>query len=139
VSRRDVILLVEDSTTDRSLTMYELRRSGVANELAAADTGLAALDYLYGGDGGAFTTLPLIMLLDLALPQIHGLDVLRRVRSDLRTKHLPVCVLTSCEDDAAVRAAKAQADAVLQKPLVFSRFLATLGRLGLSSRLKVSN
>ncbi len=133
----DVVLLVEDDEHDRFLTIHELRRHGVENAIAEARDGLAALAYLFDGDGRGPRPLPLIVLLDIGLPGIDGIDVLRRIRADLRTKHQPVLVLTGSNDDGdTMRSFALQAVSFIQKPLTFSRFEGALQKLGLAPRLR---
>jgi two-component system, response regulator len=133
--QRDVILLVEDGPVDRESMIRLLRRRGITNDVVTADNGIDALDYLYGT--GTFagrdpSVLPLVMLLDLRLPKIDGLDVLRRVRADLRTKALPVIIVSgSLEEADALQAHALCTSNFIQKPFTVDAFLAALGRLGL--------
>src|SRR3712207_3349086 len=97
-----IILLVEDNPDDELLIMRALKKNGVKNEVIVARDGVEALDYLFGVGvytGRDKTVMPRLILLDLRLPKIDGLEVLRRVREDERTKLLPVVVLTSSKDD----------------------------------------
>lgn len=134
----DVILLVEDSETDRALTVRELRRFGVGNEVVCAESGIQALDYLFGTDGlGMPTPLPLVMLLDLSLPMLDGVDVLRRVRADVRTKPLPALVLTGAQCDAdALQCYTLDADYVLRKPFDVHEWHRMMRRLDLLPRVE---
>ncbi len=132
------ILLVDDTLSERQVAQHELLRHGVANELVVADSGIMALDYLFGT--GAFASAPpappLIMLLDLRLPILDGVDVLRRVRADVRTKALPVIVLTGSDTmRESTRCYTSGASHVLVKPLVFTALRSALERLGLDGRL----
>ncbi len=137
---RDVILLVEDTIADRELTLRELRTHGVANEVVVAKSGVEALDYLFatgsctGRDVGI---QPLVMLLDLGIPDIDGANVLRRVRGDLRTKNLPVVVLTGSTRETDLMRSYALAAKFAQKPLVFASFQGTMRKLGLLPRLRI--
>ena len=129
------ILLVEDNAADRELTLRELRSNGLANEIVVKESGEAALDYLFAGDGTS-RTLPLVMILDLRLPVVDGIDVLRRVRTDPRTQDLPVMVLTgSSEDVDAMQTYALRASNFFQKPLTFTRFKAAAEKLGLLKHL----
>jgi two-component system response regulator len=129
---KNLILLVEDNTSDEKLTLLAFRNCGVANEFAVARDGAAALDYLFAsadGDGSAF---PAVVLLDLKLPKIDGLDVLRRIRADERTKLLPVVVLTaSREDEDVMRSYSLGANAYVRKPVAFAEFAQAARTLGL--------
>src|SRR5690242_3114339 len=100
----DVILLVEDTASDQELTLHELRKHRVQNEVVTVESGNAALDYLFGEgqfQGRNAAALPLVMLLDVGLPGLSGIDVLRCVRTDARTKPLPVIVLTGSAEETA--------------------------------------
>src|SRR6267154_1932291 len=90
-----VILLVEDNPDDEALTLRALRKNNISNEVVVARDGVAALDYLQG-DG---KPLPAVVLLDLKLPKVDGLEVLRRLRAEPRTKLLPVVILTSSTEE----------------------------------------
>jgi two-component system response regulator len=101
------ILLVEDNPSDVALTQRALEKSHIANDLVVAEDGQQALDYLWGAGayaGRDVSELPALMLLDLKLPRLSGLEVLRRVRGDARTRRLPVVILTTSreEQDLAV-------------------------------------
>lgn len=138
VHEHDAILLVEDTIADQELTLHELRKHGVGNPVTVVESGAAALDYLFGTGrfaGRDANVQPLVMLLDLGLPGIDGANVLRRVRADLRTKGLPVIVLTSSSRETDLMRSYALAAKYAQKPLVFASFQATLKKLGLLARL----
>src|SRR5580698_6765261 len=97
-----VILLIEDNASDEKLTLLAFKNCGVANEVVVESDGAAALDYLFATgqhSGRDVNALPAVVLLDLNLPKIAGLDVLRRIRADERTRLLPVVVLTSSNED----------------------------------------
>jgi two-component system response regulator len=129
------ILLVEDNPSDEKLTLRGFKRSGVANEIVVARDGAEALDYLFctgshaGRDPG---DLPALVLLDLKLPRIDGLEVLRRLRADARTALLPVVILTaSREDEDVVRSYSLGANAYVRKPVDFTEFADAARTLGL--------
>ncbi len=129
-----IILLVEDNPTDEKLTLRAFKKSGVANEVFVVRDGVEALDYLFGTgpEGRVGHELPSIVLLDLQLPRIGGLEVLRRVRADERTKLLPVVVLTSSkEDEDIARSYALGANAYVRKPVEFSEFVDAARTLGL--------
>lgn len=131
-SSPDVILLVEDSIADEELAIRELRMNGVANEIVVGRDGAAAIDYLFGG-----RPLPMVMILDLRLPVVDGIEILRKVRGDARTKDLPVIVLTGSHEDVdAMQTFALQASRFFQKPLTWSRFEAAMTKLGLADRLQ---
>jgi CheY-like chemotaxis protein len=130
-----LILLVEDNSSDEKLTVLAFRNCGVANEITVARDGAAALDYLFGTGNYAASKpppLPAIVLLDLKLPKIDGLDVLRRIRENPRTKVVPVVVLTSSkEDEDIVRSYSLGANAYVRKPVDFAVFAEAAKTLGL--------
>jgi two-component system, response regulator len=120
-----LILLVEDNRSDEKLTMRAFKKSGFSNVLVAHD-GREALDYLLPADtrdAWPPTVLPAVILLDLKLPRIDGLEVLRRVRADVRTRFVPVVVLTaSREEEDILRSYSLGANAYVRKPLDFREF-----------------
>ena len=92
------ILLVEDNPDDAALTRRAFRKNGIGDDIVVAEDGAEALDYLFGNGVHAHrrgAALPRVMLLDLKLPKVNGLEVLRRIRADARTRSLPVVILTS--------------------------------------------
>lgn len=130
-----VILLVEDNPDDEELTLRALRKSNITNRVVVARDGAAALDYLFvrgdhaGRDPGE---LPQVILLDLKLPKIDGLEVLRRLRSDARTKLLPVVILTSSvEEQDIMRGYDLGANSYIRKPIDFTQFVEAVRQLGL--------
>ena len=129
------ILLVEDNPTDEKLTVLAFKQCGVANTIVVERDGAAALDYLFGTGAHAgrdVSLLPSVVLLDLNLPKIDGLDVLRRIRADERTKLLPVVVLTaSKEEEDIVRSYSLGANAYVRKPVAFAEFSEAVRTLGL--------
>jgi two-component system response regulator len=129
------ILLVEDNATDEKLTLVAFKKCGVSNQVFVVRDGAAALDYLFAtgehADRGA-PVLPTVVLLDLKLPKIDGLEVLRRIRADERTKLLPVVVLTSSkQDEDVLRSYSLGANAYVRKPVEFSEFAQAAKTLGL--------
>jgi two-component system response regulator len=130
-----VILLVEDNPDDEALTLRALNKNNIKNEVVVARDGAEALDYLFGtgkyaGRDTAF--MPQVVLLDLKLPKIEGLEVLRRVRADERTKLLPVVILTSSnEDQDRIAGYGLGANSYVRKPVDFSQFLDAARHLGL--------
>jgi two-component system response regulator len=128
------ILLVEDNASDEKLTLLAFRNCGVANEVVVVRDGAAALDYLFeaGEHAGRGGTLPSVVLLDLKLPKIDGLEVLRQIRADARTQLLPVVILTaSREEEDVLRGYSLGANAYVRKPVEFSEFAHATRTLGL--------
>lgn len=130
-----LILLVEDNPDDEALTLRALRQSDVTNEVIVARDGVEALDYLFatGAYAGRDTrVMPQVILLDLKLPKIDGLEVLRRMRSDKRTSVLPVVVLTtSNEQRDIVDSYKFGANSYIRKPVNFVQFAEAVRQLGI--------
>ena len=129
------ILLVEDNPSDIGLTKRALSKGHILNELIVVEDGQEALDYLFGT--GAYTardsaTLPALVLLDLKLPKVDGLEVLRRIRGDVRTKRLPVVVLTSSKEDQDIAVSyDLGANSYIRKPVDFVQFAEAVKNLGL--------
>lgn len=122
------ILLVEDNPDDEILTLRALRKKQVANPVAVARDGQEALDYLL--DPGK--ALPAVVLLDLKLPKISGIEVLRRVRADPRTRLVPVVILTSSNEDSDLVASYSLGcNSYIRKPVDFDQFVDAAGQLGL--------
>ncbi len=135
MSADPTILLVEDNPDDALLTTRALRQSNLRNEVVHVRDGVEALAYLFGdGDRPARTAaeLPVVMLLDLKLPKVDGLDVLRRVRAEEVTRLLPVVILTSSrEEQDLVSGYELGANSYVVKPVDFSGFADAVQRLGL--------
>jgi two-component system, response regulator len=113
-----VILLVEDNQDDEELALLAYERDRIANQLVVVRDGQEALDYL-----GACTALPEVVLLDLKLPKVEGLEVLRQLRANPRTRRLPVVVLTSSrEEEDMLRSYDLGANSYVRKPVDFARF-----------------
>ncbi|HZF52656.1 MAG TPA: response regulator [Polyangiaceae bacterium] len=133
--KQKVILLVEDNEDDELLTMRGLKEAGILNDVVVARDGVEALDYLFGtGDyaGRDTSEVPQVMLLDLMLPRLNGLDVLRRVREDPRTEVLPVVVLTSSrEEEDVMKSYELGANSYVRKPVKFVEFATAVKQLGL--------
>ncbi|MBI3910286.1 MAG: response regulator [Armatimonadetes bacterium] len=132
---KKTILLVEDNPDDEMLTVRALRRSNVLNEVVVAHDGAEALDYLFGAgvcSGRDPSQTPELILLDLKLPKIDGLEVLRRLRADARTKILPVVILTSSNEERDLVGAYTQgANSYIRKPVDFAQFADAVQQLGL--------
>lgn len=133
--REGTILLVEDNPDDEALTLRALRKNRIANELVVARDGAEALDYLFGTGAHAGRgpgALPQVVLLDLKLPKVDGLEVLRRVRADPRTRLLPVVILTSSKEDRdLVESYGRGANSYVRKPVDFAAFVEAVRQLGL--------
>jgi two-component system response regulator len=133
--RNKVILLVEDNPRDEALTMRALKKSNIVNEVAVARDGVEALDYLFGTgtyEGRDTTVMPQLVLLDLKLPKVDGLEVLRRLRANAHTRHLPVVVFTSSsEEEDVISSYSLGANSYVRKPVDFDRFLEATSQLGL--------
>jgi two-component system response regulator len=130
-----MILLVEDNPNDEELTLRALRKANIANEVAIARDGQEALDFLFATGkhaGREPPTMPAVVLLDLKLPKLDGIDVLQRIRADARTKLVPVVVLTSSsEDEDMVRSYQSGANSYVRKPIDFSAFANAVTQLGM--------
>lgn len=128
------ILLVEDNSQDEMLILRALRKINLANEVDVARDGQQALDYLFrenefAGRGGS--GYPTVILLDIGLPKLSGLEVLERLRSDPRTRLLPVVILTSSDEERdRLRSYENGANSFVRKPLDFAEFAETVARLG---------
>ena len=130
-----VILLVEDNPDDEKLTVRALKKNNIANEVAIARDGVEALDYLFGTGAHAgrdTTLLPTLILLDLKLPKMDGQEVLRRIRADVRTRRLPVVILTSSkEEQDLMQGYDGGANSYIRKPVDFTQFTEVVRQLGL--------
>jgi CheY-like chemotaxis protein len=129
------ILLVEDNPSDVGLTRRALEKSHIANELIVVEDGQEALDYLFGSDqptGPKMNELPTLILLDLKLPKVDGMQVLRRIRADERTSRLAVVILTtSSEEQDIAQSYDLGANSYIRKPVDFSQFVEAVRHLGL--------
>lgn len=130
-----IILLVEDNPDDEELTMRALKKNNISNEIVVARDGAEALDYLFArGKYSKRDTsiMPQLILLDLKLPKIDGIEVLKQIRSDDRTKLLPVVILTlSKEQQDLVDGYSSGANSYIRKPINFTEFVKAVGQLGL--------
>jgi len=130
-----IILLVEDNPDDEALTMRALKQSKLANEIVIARDGNEALEFMFGTgkfEGRDVSHTPAVVLLDLKLPKLSGLEVLERLRADPRTKLVPVVVLTSSsEDEDMLRSYQLGANSYVRKPVVFGKFADAVSQLGL--------
>jgi CheY-like chemotaxis protein len=127
-----LILLVEDDPDHELLTIRALRKSPIANEVHVARDGEEALAQLFGDEGQPPPPAPQVVLLDLKLPKIDGLEVLRRIREHERTRMLPVVVLTSSDEETdIVRSYKLGVNSYIRKPVNFSDFAEATLQLGM--------
>ena len=130
-----IILLVEDNPDDELLTMRALRKNNVLNKVVVARDGVEALDYLFGTgrhSGRDIAVMPQLILLDLKLPKIDGLEVLKRLRADERTRLLPVVILTSSrEEQDMLDGYGLGANSYVRKPVNFEQFVQAIEQLKL--------
>jgi CheY-like chemotaxis protein len=129
------ILLVEDNPDDEALTLRAFSKNRIANQVIVARDGVEALDYLFGSGAHAgrdLSTIPAVVLLDLKLPRIDGLEVLRRIRADERTRLLPVVILTTSKEQQDIfEAYSLGANSYVRKPVDFEKFIYAVGQMGL--------
>lgn len=132
---KKIILLVEDNPDDVDLTLRALKKNNILNEVVVTHDGAEALDYLFGT--GAYVdrdtnVLPQVILLDLKLPKVEGLEVLRRIRAEEKTKLLPVVILTSSkEEQDVINGYKFGANSYIRKPVDWNQFTEAVRQLGL--------
>ncbi len=128
------ILLVEDNPDDEMLMLRALEKNRIANEVVITRDGAEALDYLFARgeySGRDINVMPQLMLLDLKLPKISGLEVLRQLRSDERTRYIPIVVLTSSsEQEDVIKSYDLGANSFVQKPVDFDQFVEATKQLG---------
>lgn len=132
--QQPAILLIEDNPDDAELTLLAFKKSNIASEIVVARDGAEALDYLFGTGKHAANPpeLPAVLILDLNLPKVPGIEVLKRVRATPRTALLPVVVLTTSVEDADVLGCyRSGCNAYVQKPVSFDEFLDAASKLGL--------
>jgi CheY-like chemotaxis protein len=129
------ILLVEDNPDDVDLTLHALKKNNIKNEIVVANDGAEALDYLFGTGkyaGRDLSVMPTIILLDLKLPKVDGLEVLRKIRSNEFTKLLPVVILTSSkEEQDIINGYSLGVNSYVRKPVDFLQFAEAVSHLGL--------
>ena len=130
-----IILLVEDNGDDADLTVRAFKKNNITNKVVVAKDGVEALDYLHGTGiyaGRDVKDLPVVVLLDLKLPKLNGLEVLRRIRQDEPTKLLPVVILTSSsEQKDVIEGYKLNVNSYVRKPVDFEQFSEAVKILGL--------
>ena len=125
------VLLVEDNPDDEELTIRGLRRAQLKNPIDVARDGQEALDYLFGTDEQPAKPAPIVILLDLKLPRVGGLEVLQRIRGEERTRRLPVVILTgSSEESDLVNGYDLGANSYVRKPIQFGAFASAVAQLG---------
>jgi two-component system response regulator len=129
-----VILLVEDNPRDEALTLRALKKSNIVNEVVVAHDGVEALDYLFGTGtyAGRDRVMPQLILLDLKLPKVDGLQVLQKIRTNEHTKRLAVVIFTSSsEEEDLIKSYDLGANSYVRKPVEFEQFLEATRQLGL--------
>ena len=133
--KHKIILLVEDNPSDIGLTKRALAKSRIANEMVVAEDGQEALDYLFAEGkytGREVSETPALVLLDLKLPRVEGLEVLRRIRGDQRTRRIPVVILTTSKEEQDVaQSYDLGANSYIRKPVDFKQFVESVEQLGL--------
>ena len=131
----DAILLVEDNADDEALTLRALKHNQIKNEVIVARDGLQAVQYLFGeGDyaGRDLEHMPQVILLDLKLPKLDGFEVLKRIRSDERTRYLPVVILTTSNEEMdRLKGYGLGANSYVRKPVEFTEFIQAVKQLEL--------
>jgi two-component system response regulator len=130
-----VILVVEDNPRDEALTLRALKKSNIVNDVVVVRDGVEALDYLFGTgtyEGRDTSVLPQMVLLGLKLPKVDGLEVLRELRNDERTRRLPVVIFTSSsEEEDMIKSYNLGANSYVRKPVEFDQFLEATRQLGI--------
>ncbi len=133
--KEKIILLVEDNPDDITLTLRALKKNSIFNEVVVAKDGVEALDYLFGTGiyaGRDTSVMPVVTLLDLKLPKIDGFEVLKRVRSNERTKLIPIVILTSSKEERdLINGYSLGANSYIRKPVDFEQFTEAIRELGL--------
>jgi len=129
------ILLVEDNPDDEALTLRALKKNNILNPVVVARDGVEALDFLFGTGAHAerdVTHMPQVVLLDLKLPKVSGLEVLRRIRADERTRLQPVVILTTSNEEQDILSSyQLGANSYIRKPVDFGQFMDAVRQLGL--------
>jgi two-component system, response regulator len=135
VTKQNILLLVEDNPDDEELTLLAFEQSSVESEMVVVRDGVEALDYLFGTGIYAerdTSIMPALVLLDLQLPRINGLEVLERLRADNRTKLLPVVILTtSNEQQDLINSYSLGCNSYIRKPVDYNQFVTAMQQLGL--------
>jgi two-component system response regulator len=130
-----IILLIEDNPDDEELTLHALKENNILNEVVIMRDGADAVSFLFDRDaatGKGLNPLPQLVLLDLKLPKIGGLEILRRIRDDERTRLLPVVILTSSnEEEDVLQGYSRGCNSYIRKPVDFNKFVDSVGQLGL--------
>lgn len=130
-----IVLLVEDNPDDEELTLVALQENNIGNPVVVVRDGAEALEYLFGTgryEGNEARPMPVVVLLDLKLPKVNGLEVLRRLRAHDSTKYLPVVVLTSSkEEEDRIQSYALGANSYVRKPVDFGQFVEAVKQLGL--------
>ena len=125
------ILLVEDSDEDAELTIRSLKRYNIGNNIVRLQDGEEALTYLFEGDKGSIKENPRLILLDLKMPKVDGLEVLREIRTNERTKFIPVVMLTSSKEERdIVESYKYGVNSYIVKPVDFNSFMSAVSEIG---------
>lgn len=129
------ILLVEDNASDAEMTIDALKKNNLANKLLHLKDGTAALDFIFGEgefEGRNIENKPKVILLDLKMPKVNGIEVLQRIRADERTKQIPVVVLTSSKEDPDIKKCyELNVNSYVVKPVEFDEFQKAISSLGL--------
>ena len=131
--KKKIILLVEDNPDDVALTLRALAKNRIMNDVVVVRDGVEALDFLFGQNGAEpDKRRPTVVLLDLKLPRVDGIEVLRRIRSDDHLRGVPVVVLTSSKEERdLVQSYQLGANSYIRKPVDFEKFVDAVGHLGL--------
>lgn len=126
----DVILLVEDNPDDEALAIRALTKNNITNRIVVARDGFRALSLLFGDDGET-RIMPAVVLMDLKMPRMNGIETLERVRADPRTRTLPVVMLTTSDEESdMVKSYAAGANSYVRKPIEFAEFVSVAAQLG---------
>jgi two-component system response regulator len=126
------VLLVEDSPEDAALTLRALKKNNLINKIHVAIDGAEALDYIFGEDNAPCLCVPKVIFLDLHLPKINGLEVLRKLKGDERTRRIPIVVLTSSREDQDISECyELGVNSYIVKPVEFDNFTRSVSELGL--------
>lgn len=135
MTQKSVLMLVEDNPDDEELTLLAFERNNISSEVVVAHDGVEALDYLFGTgiyNARDMSVMPALILLDLQLPRINGLEVLRRLRADNRTKLIPVVILTtSNEEQDLINSYSLGCNSYIRKPVDYDQFLTAVHQLGM--------